>query len=298
MKKSKHIWRRSARNSVAIALLWVAAAFAVSAQYPDIQYDGDRLLVRADNATLSSVLDAVTQATGIEFRFGEIQQQVRDWDIEAPVGEAIKSLLDGYSTILVTEPVPGQASRVAIRRVHIIGTGESEGRGTAAPLRPQSLAGDLATANFSASVQNGPGEARIGGLDRLTGLMDRDTLGVLTQVLRHDPDPEVRKRAVAMLAEIPGEAAASVLESGLGDSDSSVRAVVIDALMPRPSLGAVMALGQVMIGDADPELRARAYQALREHPHKRAAVLVAASRQEQAANSSGTATAPSSATGD
>jgi HEAT repeat protein len=111
----------------------------------------------------------------------------------------------------------------------------------------------------------GPSPERLLAIERVVGLEDQGVVDTLETALRSDADPAVRRRAAVALEDIGGDPVVNALEAGLGDDDPSIRIAVANSLGRIGSERAIMAIGQTIIGDPDPETRRAAVLALEGH---------------------------------
>lgn len=277
MKKSTLTSRNSTPHRFGALLLAVAAG-ANAAAPVDVGYREARLSVHASGAPLNDVLAAVSAATGIEFLIvGETSAEQRDWAVDAPVGVALDALLADYGRIVVENDV----TRPLPERVYVLGTpGTGASSGEIVALRSESIATDLTAAKLEDALRYRPPADRLRDIDRLTGRGDDETVAELALALRHDPDVEVRGRAVEALRLAGSDAAAAALESGLGDLDPALRGQIVRALTTWQNDDSAMALGRVLIGDPDPAVRAVALEALGSHRSERASIFIAAATED------------------
>lgn len=130
----------------------------------------------------------------------------------------------------------------------------------------------------------GSSAQRLLAIERLAGLKDKPVVDGLETALRSDTDPWVRRRAALALEDIGGEAAVNALEAGLGDDDPSIRSAVVNSLGRIGSERAVMAIGQTIIGDPDPETRRTAVLALDGHEGGAVEAFLQAAQKDRAAS--------------
>ncbi len=135
--------------------------------------------------------------------------------------------------------------------------------------------------NQDYSDQGQPPE-RLQAIDRLTGLSDQYVVDSLKTALHSDSNPAVRRRAAVALEDIGGDPAANALEAGLGDDNPSIRIAVVTALGRIGSERAIMAIGQTIMGDPEPETRRAAVLALAGHEGGAVEAFLNAARKDDA----------------
>ena len=105
-------------------------------------------------------------------------------------------------------------------------------------------------------------DERLYAMEWLAGLGDLAAVKALRHFLALDPDSAVRGEAALALKSIGGEAASKALVLGLGDVEPEVRFQAVEAMGEAASFRNTLALGQVLFGETDPEIRMSAIAGL------------------------------------
>jgi hypothetical protein len=219
-----------------------------------------RLSVSATSISIEVLMQQVGAAANFDvLAYGDLSDQSGSWSFSnLPLGEAIRKLLRDINTIITYLPVSPEDAERRISRIYLLGSNSAN----VSPIRVQTVEPGLDNQLRLVQAQASDSQSRLAAIDRSEGLTDEITLENLAFALRHDPDPEVRIRAVTALEGIGGAAAVTALEAGLGDSDPAVRKKVIQAFGKIDDERIPLWLGQVLMGDPQPEVRLEAVQAI------------------------------------
>ncbi len=247
----------------------------------DVRIDSGLLSLHSRDAPLAEVLAEISRQAGIELVVEvELGYPVSKSFSNEPLARALQRLLSGTNYIMIYGPSEDTVSPpypVALR-IYGISPGARSSTGAPAFEGGEDLSQEAAIARRAVALSLGPVPDHDSGLfEDLAGL-DRDQrrdamqwladLGDLAAVeaLRHflalDPDPAVRGEAALALRSIGGEAATEALVLGLGDVDPDVRFQVVEAIGEADDFRNTLALGQVLFGETDPEIRMSAIAGL------------------------------------
>jgi hypothetical protein len=172
--------------------------------------------------------------------------------------EAVRKLLRKTNTVIVYRPDNDSNVEPGISTIYLLGSKSTKVN----PIRITTVETGLDYQARLDQVQINDVQNRIDDIDRTEGLTDEITLGNLAFALRHDPDPEVRIRAVSALEGIGSPAAVTALEGGMGDLDASVRKKVTRAFGEINDERIPLWLGQILMGDPSAEVRFVAVQSI------------------------------------
>lgn len=227
------------------------AAIAEDALSVDFQ-DG-RLSVAAKQIPIVELMQLIGDEAGFEVTaYGDFSSQSVSVSFsELQLGEGVRKLLLNTSAIISYASSDRSDKKPTINKIFLLGTSSAE----VSPIRINALEPDLGNTMRFSEIQSGDSGSRIASIDRAEGLTDEITLQNLAFSLQHDPDPEVRIKAISALEKIGGSTAAEALESGLGDEHPQVRKKVVQTLASIDDERIPLWLGQVLMGDPSPEVR-------------------------------------------
>lgn len=198
-------------------------------------------------------------------------------------------MLSGNSDRLT--PTPSVIIRPAVEAVanEIRAPGKAKQRSTGVEKPHRSIAGDEfwsemvmwkdPTSDILQELRHSDLGNRIAAIQRLHGHDQVEAVRILKAVLSQDEDAYVRGEAIRMLVSIGGEEAFTAMTTALGDTETTVRYQVIEALGEAGSK-AIHLLGQVLFGDPDPELRHYAVELIATQDGAAAQALLAAAAQD------------------
>jgi len=191
--------------------------------------------------------------------YGDLDGQIGSWSFSGlPLNVALRRLLRDTNTIITYRPGSHSSAKPEISKIYLLGSSLAK----VSPIRVKTVEPGLDSQLRLDQAQAGNLQSRLAAIDRSEGLADEITLENLAFALRHDPDPEVRIRAVSVLEGIGGSAAVTALVTGLGDSDTAVRKKVVQTFAKINDERIPLWLGQVLMGDPEPEVRLEAVQAV------------------------------------
>ena len=225
-----------------------------------VDFRDGRLSVSAKNISIAALMQLVGAEADFDvIAYGDLSDQTGSWSFSGlPLTEAIKKLLRGINTIVTYKPGSHSAAEPRMSKIYLLGSSSAK----LSPIRIQTVEPGLDNQLRLDQAQASDLQNRLAAIDRSEGLADEITVENLTFALRHDPDPEVRIRAISALEGIGGSTAVTALEAGLGDSDTAVRKKVIQALGRINDERIPLWLGQVLMGDPVPAVRLEAVQAV------------------------------------
>ena len=248
----------------------------------DVSIDSGLLSLRSRDAPLADVLTEISRQAGIELVMeDELGYPVSESFSNEPLTRALQRLLGGTNYMMVygSSEDPVNPRHLVALRIYGIAPGARSSTGAPAYEGGEDLSQEAAIARRAVALDLRPGPDQDSGLyDDLAGL-DRnerryamqwlaEDLGnpAAIKMLRHflalDRDPAVRGEAALALGSIGGEAASEALVLGLGDVDPDVRFQVVEAIGEAADFHNTLALGQVIFGEADPEVRMSAIAGL------------------------------------
>lgn len=241
-----------------------------------IQLQGDILSLQAEQATLREVIQAVARAAGFETHYlGELSDNRVPWHLDpVPLRQGLAKLLGDHSMTVLCDEVNGHQTIV---KLYIIA---GLRQASAPAVRSDAL---IVAPNHNLALQDqGDSWRRLAEVERMAGLRDDAARTRLQAALSHDAEPLVRRRAVALLADMEGQTVLEALLVGLGDDDADIRITVVHSLGRIGSDAAILGIGQVIMGDADPNVRRAAVSALADHQGGMADAFLVAARKDRA----------------
>jgi hypothetical protein len=224
----------------------------------DIIVQDGILTVNARNRTLEEVLYAIGEKVGFEVNInGKLDSQTSTWSIDnIPLSKAIRSLVGRHNIVMNYDSPEGEESGKRVSKLWVFGhtevtantihfQGETRQEGMGAPDQ------------FDQTTQSNQ-EQEYEDTD------EQSYIKHLSKILKDDDDSSLRLQAVDALREIGGAQASEALAMGLNDSDPAVRIEVINSLGYIGADNVVPITGQVLFGDADPDVRLAAVQVIAE----------------------------------
>jgi hypothetical protein len=209
-----------------LVLLAVGTACAESDGFLVAHYDGARLSLHGRAVTLTQVLARIAQDTCLRFEVAaEIAQAPARWDVaDLPLAAALIELTRPYDTALYLD-------RGARTCLHLAVLPRAE---------PAALDG-----------HGGP-----------TAHHPDDEALRLAAVVRNERDAAIRRQAIGELAGLDRLSAVRGLEAALAVDVPELRSEIVRALGRRYDTAPPIALGQVLLGDKDNQVRLTAVQTL------------------------------------
>jgi hypothetical protein len=242
-------------------------------QSDQVDFADGRITVSTGKISLIELMKIMGSRAGFKIiSFGDVDIDTGPWSFsDLPLARAIEKVLDGTNAIIAYHDDDSSVHKPEISTVYILGSrnGESSpsqivifdtGLGSQVPDQSSEIATHQALTDELILEQtlSGKSQDRIDAIERLQGLSDELTMAHLRFALQHDPDPEVRIRAVSALEQIGGSTAATALQHGLGDDNSSVRINVVKTLGKTHDERVPLWLGQILMGDSNAEVRLQA----------------------------------------
>ncbi len=222
---------------------------------------GDRLTVRAENASLHDILQAVARAGHFALHLATPLSNRLSLQIEhQPLRESLEGLLRDQN-MLIRYARDGATFRV--EEVFVLGPGsQTAGKRGAASDRtaessPPPASSEQILVELAMSPSVAPAE-RIGAALALAGT-DQAERGrdVIADVARSNDDPAVRQQALAALAELSPMPLEEIAGAALHDPAPSVRRLALTLLsdMAQPDPRAKEVIEQAASQDQDAELQ-------------------------------------------
>lgn len=226
---------------------------AVSENSTAVNFHDGRLSVSAQQASLVELMRLVGEAAGFEVTaYGDLSDRPVSVSFsELQLAEALRKLLRDTSAVVSYRASKDPGKEPAVSKIFLLGSNTAR----AEPIRIDTVEPGLETSMRLDEIQSGDAESRMAAIERTEGLADDITLDNLAFSLNHDPDPEVRLKAISALEQIGGASAAGALESGLGDRNPRVRQKVVQALGRIEDERIPLWLAQVLMGDPSAEVR-------------------------------------------
>jgi hypothetical protein len=227
---------------------------------PRVDFNEGRLSVSATDISVTALLRLIGDDAGFEVvAYGDLNDHTGSWSFsDLPLPAAIGKLLRDTNSIVTYRSANHAGVEAQIFRIYLLGSSSA----TAGPIRIETVEPGLDNQLRLDQAQLGNVQSRLADIDRAEGLTDEITLQNLAFALRHDPDPEVRIRAIGALENIGGAAAVTALETGIGDQDARVRKKLMQTFANIDDERIPLWLGQVLMSDPAPEVRLEAVQAV------------------------------------
>jgi hypothetical protein len=232
----------------------------VSEKSVRVDFHNGRLSVSVKESSIVELMQIVAEKAGFEvIVYGDFSNQVASETFsELELSVAIRKLLRNTNAIISYRDGPGPDNEPSVSRIFLLGSGSAKVN----PIRIRAVEPGLDNQLRLDQAQTVDVQSRLAAIDRAEGLSDDIKLENLAFALQHDPDPEVRIRAITALEDIGGSTAVTALVAGLGDSDATVRKKVVQTFAKINDERIPLWLGQVLMGDPDPEVRLEAVQAV------------------------------------
>jgi hypothetical protein len=216
-----------------VALLLMLVAFEAAGQGTlDLHYTNGQLSLRAEQVTVKTLLQRVAQVADIRLHLAEgISETPVSWTFsDVPMAEALARLVrpNDFAIFYAPDQITNRSVRIADLFVF--------------PPSPPATVSTAAVLPAELETRN---EAqRLGHLIAAPGDMDQ------------------RRQAIADLLALNSPAAAQGLELALGVPEPELRCEVVQALGEAYRDAPPAALGQVVMGDRDPQVRQEAVRIL------------------------------------
>ena len=225
-----------------------------------VDFHGGRLSVSVKDISIVALMQLVGAEANFDVvAYGDLDGQTGSWSFsDLPLTEAIGKLLRDTNSIVTYRTGSHSDAEPRMSKIFLLGSGSTKVN----PIRIQTVEPGLDNQLRLDQAQADELQNRLAAIDRSEGLTDDITLENLAFALQHDPDPEVRIRAITALDDIGGSTAVTALVAGLGDSDTTVRKKVVQTFATINDERIPLWLGQVLMGDPDPEVRLEAVQAV------------------------------------
>ncbi len=247
--------------AVWLAGLLLLVSMGVAEATVQVELDGDRLTIKAENASLRDILQAVAKAGQFPLRLeAPLTEKLTVQIDRKPVLEALDSLLEDQSNlirytrkpdgvrveeVLVFAPSPSADRTARARREEVSAPGAS-----AVP------AGEAPASTGAAAEASRP-KKLVTALDLLTGDQAETGRSMLVDLMKTDEDPGVRQQALFALGSAPTIPLPEVAKAAVADEDPSVRLVALKILADKaqddPSAQSVFR--QISQNDKDEQVR-------------------------------------------
>ena len=251
----------------------VAAETGKVAPTSEVRLKNGWLTVRAHDTLLIDVLDAIALVAGADARFGgDLNTPISLSFGPVPLDRGIRRLVGQHTLVMIQKADEGSPGMPRLSELRVYGPATVQ----AGPSRRISKADLLKRITQDLA---GPNPAhRVVAVQRVSDLERDVALDLLDNVLAEEST--LRVHAVAALGRIGGDGATARLERILTDHDRRVRTEVVRALGVAKAQRAMLALGQVVFGNYDAEMRKVAVEGLAARHDKAAAFLEAAAADE------------------
>jgi hypothetical protein len=232
----------------------------ISVSAGKIEFNDGLLSVTAEGVSLIALMQEVAAAADFEVSgYGNLSGHTGSWTFsDMPLAKAIVKLLRDTNSIVTYRSGNNEEEGAEITRIYLLGSSSD----TASPIRIQTVEPGLDGQMRLDQAVEGDVETRLAAIERTEGLADEITLQDLAFALKHDPDPEVRIKAINALESIGGEAAVTALETGIGDQDVAVRKQLMQTFANLDDERIPLWIGQVLMSDPAPEVRLEAVKAV------------------------------------
>lgn len=211
----------------------------------EVEHQDGLLSLRATNAPLVEVIDAIGQQAGFQTRvFGEIEHRLtRSFDAR-PLEQVLKQLLSGYSSTLHYDT----AQSPRLTRVYLYGSASADtGNAYLPSAAPENVLVSGALDNETA--------AGVDSIQSLAVAGDPEAAAELNTLLREDPDPAVRGEVAGILADFGDAGSVSALAAGASDDNPQVRFRAIRGLAAINSDQSTQILAETMLNHNDTRTR-------------------------------------------
>jgi hypothetical protein len=272
---AQHRMRRQARRLAALppAILLVCAIVRPVAADVDVRVEGGQISADLSQVPIADVLTAVAEQTGarlsIHGDLGTVRPQAFS---RLPIVDALPRLAQPNGVLLQFAPAEsGGGRRLIAIRVVAPGTATpaGDGAGRSASKTPAVARQDPRKglpAGFWDYEKSDPPvpevEERITQLENLARARGPGSTAAVTYVVTADPDPQVRKAAIGLMAGLPpSDDGRTALLQAAADADPDVRAEALRALS-RGRERPIALLAQALKGDADANVRIAAIENL------------------------------------
>lgn len=255
-----------------VDLVGGATATSASAQSLQITVRDGRVDLRAQDVTLTAVLEALAAEAGYEIEiYGNPTSPSSSWNLSGvPVAKALFRLAGDNSVVLC--PVGPRGAQI----LKVYGDADNNAASQVVVRRAQKNASQASASSSRRNKRDGNTAAQaagdFGGDERLQELH-----GVMTE----GDEAATRLQALAAIDAIGGEPALHAMTDALGDEDSAVREQAISLLGNRTEEHATMALAQAYFAERHANMRLRAIDSLAKQRTESARVLVAAALDDK-----------------
>ena len=243
-----------------------------------LDFRDGRLSVSASQVPIVELLQLVGDRVGFDvIAYGDFSDHSVSLTFsDLPPAEAVKKLLLDTSAIVSYGKAADPGKQPPISKIFLLGIGTAQ----SSPIRINTLESGLQNSQRLDEIQSSDAESRIASIERTEGFSDEITLENLAFALQHDPDPEVRLKAITALEKIGGSSAVDVLESGLGDQQAEVREKLVQTLGSIDDERIPLWLGQVLMSDPSEEVRRAAVESLARKDSDTARVFLEAATED------------------
>ncbi len=223
--------------AVWLAGLLLFAGISLAEAALQVELDGDRLTVKAENTPLRDILQAVADAGHFSLRLeAPFADKLTVQIDQKPVLDALDSLLQDQSSLIRYTRKP---DGVRVEEVQVFAPSPSADRAARAalgnvstPSASVALAGEAPAAADVAAEASRP-QKLVNALDLLTGDQAETGRAMLVDLLKTDEDPNVRQNALFALSSAPTIPLSEVAKAATADEDPSVRVVALTVLANR-----------------------------------------------------------------
>ena len=221
----------------------------------------------ANQATLSDVLHELGEMADFKLKtFEEMSNAQQDWNFHSmPLTKLLTNLLRGYSTVMLyeeTQVEPKQNDKLKLKELWLITQEDNADMDRQSSINIEIQLEQTETLANEQQHLTAEQLYEISYIDNLEGMTSDDVIATLEQTLMTDKDPLVRKRAVVALSDIGGTRVLDALESGLGDRSGDVRTELAKSFAGIKHQRSMLALGQLLMGDHDANVRQEAVRSL------------------------------------
>ena len=221
--------------------------------------DGYSLI--AEQAHVTDILRALGSRAGFEVKIlGAPRREYQDWRFDSvPLLRLLDNLLRGYNTVQIHEQDADRTRR--LKELWLITRYDDVAAQPGLTIKielEQTETGTEERQQFTPEQQY-----QIDSIDDLQGMTGEDVIATLQRTLVDNDDPVVRARAAIALGDIGGTRVLGALEAGLGDSSGRVRSELARSFSSVKHQRSTLALGQMLMGDRDAQVRQQAVRSLR-----------------------------------